>query len=101
VKAPTLDEWIRLIRSFVDGTLEPDRFDTAYFDYFRRANEAHDSGEPWINPPTAEEVISDFYLEVDCLSNDPDLFPDFSVTPHELRPKARKVLAALDQMQPD
>jgi Bacterial self-protective colicin-like immunity len=100
VQAPTLDEWIRVIRSFVDGSLEPDEFDETYFDYFRRANEAHDSGEPWIHPAGAESVLSDFYVDVDCLSNDPDLFPDISVTPDELRPMACDVLAALEHMQP-
>ena len=101
MQAPTLYEWIRLIRSFVDGSLEPDEFDETYFAYFRRANEAHDSGEPWINPANAESVLSDIYVEVDCLSNDPDLFPDISVTPDELRPTARNVLAALEHMQPN
>ena len=95
-----LTSGFRLIRSFVDGLLEPNEFDDTYFAYFRRANEAHDSGEPWINPANAESVLSDFYVEVDCLSNDLDLFPDISVTPDELRPTARDVLAALEDMQP-
>jgi hypothetical protein len=100
VQAPTLDEWVRLIRSFVNGSLPPDEFDTTYFDYFRRANDAYDTGGcSWINPAGAEQVLSDFFFEVDCLSNDPDAFPDACVTPEELRATAREVLAALERMQ--
>jgi len=48
------------------------------------------------HPADAEQVLSDFFIEVDCLSNDPDLFPNISVTPDELRATAREVLVALE-----
>jgi hypothetical protein len=96
--APSLEEWIELIRQFIDGSIPADEFDVAYFALHDRANTASDSGEPWIRPEEAGRIIDDFFIEVDCLSNDPESFPDISVTEDELRGTARHVVAELEQL---
>jgi Bacterial self-protective colicin-like immunity len=99
--APTLDEWIALVRAFVEGTLAPDDFGTTFFAYFRDANRAHDEGGRWVTPTRAEAILGEFCVEVDCLSNDPELFPELTVTPDELRETARGVLAELERIRDD
>lgn len=99
MSAPTLDHWISLLRSFASGQVAGDDFDTKYFALFRQANDAHDAGEPWIVPETAEEILGDFFLDVDGLSNDPALFPDLHVTEEELRPAALNVAEQLEKLR--
>ncbi len=98
MQAPSLEDWITLIRSFIDGSLPPDDFETTYFAYSSQANAAHEGGNAWVIPEDAERILGNFFVEVDCLSNDPTLFPDLHVTADELRKTARGVLAELEQM---
>ena len=96
---PTLDDWIALIRSFSDGLLPPDDFDTAYFSYYRRAIEEEDSQGVWIIPEDAAPILDDFFVEVDCLSNDPEQFPGAAITADELRTTARRVVTELEAIR--
>jgi hypothetical protein len=102
VPTPALDEWISLLQSFASGSIPGSEFDSNYFALFRRANEAQDAGQPWVTPEAAaaaaETVLSDFFVEVDCLSNDPTQFPDDFVTEEELRPAAGRVADQLEQL---
>ena len=98
MQPPSLKDWITLIRSFIDGSLPADEFETSYFSYFSQANTAHDDGGASVIPEDAERILGDFFVEVDCLSNDHGLFPDLHVTADELRKTARGVLAELEQM---
>jgi hypothetical protein len=105
VPAPSLDEWIKLIQGFVDGALPGDQFDEAYFALYARANEASDRGDPTLLGASARQVdeakwiLDDFFVEVDCLSNDPETFPEIAITEDELRTTARRVVSQLQQVR--
>ncbi|HEV2592522.1 MAG TPA: colicin immunity domain-containing protein [Gaiellaceae bacterium] len=99
MSAPTIDEWIRLLRDYASGEVPGDQFDVRYFALFREANEAHDAGEEWVIPRSAEVLLGDFFVEVDCLSNDPDLHPEFHVTDEALRPQASRLADQLEQLR--
>jgi hypothetical protein len=104
VAAPSLDEWIELIRRFVDGELPGDEFDEAYFALYAQSNAASDRGEPRIvgastrQADEAQWILDDFFIEVDCLSNDPETLPENAITEDELRTTARRVLSELQKV---
>ena len=52
-----------------------------------------------MEPEDAQPLLSDFFLDVDCLSNDPELFPEDHVTEEELRPEASRLADQLEQFK--
>ena len=95
--APSLDEWIALIRRFVDGSIAADEFGASYFSLEERAFEASEEGQPWVQPDSTAWILHDFFIEVDRLSDDPKSRDD-SLTTDELRRSARRVVLELEQI---
>jgi hypothetical protein len=95
--ASSLDEWIALIRRFVDGSIAADEFAVGCFSLEERAFEGSEEGQPLAQPDSAAWILHDFFIEVDRLSDDPKSRDD-SLTTDELRRSARRVVLELEQI---
>jgi Bacterial self-protective colicin-like immunity len=95
--APSPDEWIALIRRFVDGSISADEFAEKYCSLEERAYEATDEGQAWVEPDGAAWILHDLSIKIDCLSSEPESREEGTGT-DELRRHARRVLVQLEQL---
>ncbi len=85
-----LEKYKELIREFVDGEISSDEFDDLYTKLWYAALEDFLSQE---SPES--KIISDLFLEVDALTNE----PPYNTMPEALRESARKALSEILQLQ--
>ena len=85
-----LEQYIELIQRFVGGEISADDFEDRYIKLWYAA-----LGNFLSETTPQTEIISDLFLEVDALTNE----PPFDTTPEELRSSAEKALSQLVELQ--
>ena len=90
--SPSLADYVRLIRAFVEGQLDVDEFETRYMRKFQ-ADETF-----W--PDAVFQILNTLFLDVDAYYPDPEIRGPLEIDEEELRRRAAAALAALRQLPP-
>ncbi len=90
-KATEISVYTHLIEEFLNETLSPVAFETAYLDTFKKDQGSH--------PEAEYEILNDLFGNVDAFCADPSLRGPRHLDEDQLRTEAQKALSALRRLR--